>query len=736
MKATLGLGLNVGLGCGAVSYLLKDNFTDTDTAPMTTPRTCVPGPGTADVTDTGNNASTDGTNFIIGGRVGDEDPNLNFTPSAATGNIFSWSFTQPHGSSYIFVYINKGVLTFGSMLYGGLFQFLVGGRGTFNGTIETFALGTIHKLAVALSGYNAFVLRNDKLLCIYPYEISVLTAIELLTGNPLAYPCNYHYANVPTLQWVPSPAFSHGFTQEDVVFSVNIGPSAIASDGTIYADVDGQLYKSMDGGVSFGDALTSFTASGMRSVWVDSNDNVYCSPISAVSGEKGLHRSTNGGTSWSRVINLSAYSPEITIWGIGEDSDGNIYASTYGSKAIIYKSTNEGASFSSAYDGSATYTHCHNLCVDPANDNVYVTLGDPDTAAIAKYDATGESWSVLTPATTPQFLGCIATPTARLFGYDSSGNGKIYRTTDDSTFTLVWEDLGDYGTGNVINCWWMRREPVTGYLYAGFTSGNNFAGKAKILVSIDDGLTWLAYKRWDKNQNYDGPKDASNISNGGMVISYSEDGVMQPGQWLNLATTMPVSDGKGHFEGEEATLGHGGNGVAVTTVSGTPYIVGSHLIFTTAGIIIADTGAAEGIIKVTFTTPASGTDPAYIIFRYTDTDNYWCVKIIPGTPGNDFQLIEVNAGTPTVRDEDDCDWVASSEYTLHISFYDNKYIVNYYKGYYSQSGTKELTYTDAGSFNVTATKVGLQDSATSNFAFNGLAVYKKDITIPAWCIGD
>ena len=38
----------------AVTYLLRDEFTTDDAAPITDPRTCEPGPGTLDITDTGN----------------------------------------------------------------------------------------------------------------------------------------------------------------------------------------------------------------------------------------------------------------------------------------------------------------------------------------------------------------------------------------------------------------------------------------------------------------------------------------------------------------------------------------------------------------------------------------------------------------------------------------------------------------------------------------------------------
>ena len=44
----------------SVSYLLRDQFTTAASAPLASPRTAEPGPGTATITDTGNKLSIAG----------------------------------------------------------------------------------------------------------------------------------------------------------------------------------------------------------------------------------------------------------------------------------------------------------------------------------------------------------------------------------------------------------------------------------------------------------------------------------------------------------------------------------------------------------------------------------------------------------------------------------------------------------------------------------------------------
>lgn len=60
----------------ALSFDMRDDFPTTDDAPITSPRTAEPGPGTGTATDTGNNFSIASGQLTWAARVGDHDPRL------------------------------------------------------------------------------------------------------------------------------------------------------------------------------------------------------------------------------------------------------------------------------------------------------------------------------------------------------------------------------------------------------------------------------------------------------------------------------------------------------------------------------------------------------------------------------------------------------------------------------------------------------------------------------------
>jgi hypothetical protein len=66
--------------------------------------------------------------------------------------------------------------------------------------------------------------------------------------------------------------------------------------------------------------------------------------------------------------------------------------------------------------------------------------------------------------------------------------------------------------------------------------------------------------------------------------------------------------------------------------------------------------------------PAAPSEVPYSrILRYTDTLNYWEIRVSPNTAGNDLQIIQVTAGVETVRAQSDVDWTAGATDQLWIS---------------------------------------------------------------------
>lgn len=65
--------------------------------------------------------------------------------------------------------------------------------------------------------------------------------------------------------------------------------------------------------------------------------------------------------------------------------------------------------------------------------------------------------------------------------------------------------------------------------------------------------------------------------------------------------------------------------------------------------------------------PAALTTPFGFICRYTTPLDYWEVRVLPNTAGNDLQIIQVTAGVETVRAEADIDWTAGDTDELSVT---------------------------------------------------------------------
>lgn len=86
------LGPLVG-GEAEVSYLLRDEFTTPESAPLTSPRTCEPGPGNLDIQDTGSHLSISSEELHNDGAyvaTGDPGISSNITFSRSAGLLGHW----------------------------------------------------------------------------------------------------------------------------------------------------------------------------------------------------------------------------------------------------------------------------------------------------------------------------------------------------------------------------------------------------------------------------------------------------------------------------------------------------------------------------------------------------------------------------------------------------------------------------------------------------------------------
>lgn len=126
-----------------------------------------------------------------------------------------------------------------------------------------------------------------------------------------------------------------------------------------------------------------------------------------------------------------------------------------------------------------------------------------------------------------------------------------------------------------------------------------------------------------------------------------------------------------------------------------------------------DGDAADVVFKAEITMPAAGADPGGLILRRSGATQ-WLVQLTPGLAGTDFELIELDDGTPTVRATADIDWTAATSYRIAavLTAQSIKVYVN---------GTEKLSYASA-SIGQTNTQFGVWDGANANFSFDDVEI--------------
>jgi len=262
--------------------------------------------------------------------------------------------------------------------------------------------------------------------------------------------------------------------------NITIGNYAVAVDslgGVWAARTDGLYYSGNKGGSwVLKDAIAS-VGLNPSAVFVAANGDIYWSPF----GTGKLRRKASGSNTW--IDSLTFTAAGRGIWGITQDVSGGayngyIYVGIYTVDGTdddhVYRSVDNGANWTSVYSGAAH--HIHNVKADPYTGYVYACTGDVGYSAIIRSVDGGENWTTLDNNKRCIAIGFLSG--IRLFGEDLAG--KIYKTTDDSSFTEVYDDPdgpGDMG-------WWAS-EKYSGRIY--FIGLNLTAGDIPKIISTTDG---------------------------------------------------------------------------------------------------------------------------------------------------------------------------------------------------------------------------------------------------------
>jgi hypothetical protein len=287
-----------------------------------------------------------------------------------------------------------------------------------------------------------------------------------------------------------------------------ISASWISQTGVVYAGVpgpnNGSIYSSSDGITWSAPMLNIADANGCRSIFVNAKGYIFASSLSNSSA--GIWRSINNGENWTEVLALNA---SQRIWGMDSDTGGNIFAGLYATQAgaVIWKSIDDGATWNIVYNDQQA-NHVHQIAVDKVTNYIYASVGDNVTPFYSYYvirsTDDGLTWNKIL-AGMPQVVGIAAGNGYRVFGSDTGDNGAIYRTTDDISYSTVFQF-----SGNVQNFW--IRSDNSSTLFASFVAQKML--KAEILISVDNGTTWQHFWGLNASVPYDGSQYCSNFVNG------------------------------------------------------------------------------------------------------------------------------------------------------------------------------------------------------------------------------
>lgn len=146
------------LSQGGIEFLLFDTFTTDDAAPVASPRTCEPGPGTLTITDTGNKVSISGGSVVISGATsGLSDPRIKGTDDfRVPGKVL---YARIKGGTFELGHANLSSNT----LRGGVFTFAGTGSiyvydvPTYVGPLALWVATTWYELAIIQKDISALV---------------------------------------------------------------------------------------------------------------------------------------------------------------------------------------------------------------------------------------------------------------------------------------------------------------------------------------------------------------------------------------------------------------------------------------------------------------------------------------------------------------------------------------------------------------------------------------------------
>ena len=225
--------LGVGRGAAELSYLLRDEFTTDDAAPITNPRTCEPGPGTLTFTDTGNRLSV-ASGALISSASAINDPKFYssaISRACGVGVVFRVNKTLgPVAAPYLG--FSSSTTPSYSTIYGVLFNGNSIGYVLKNGVLTTIEKAITrdiyYNFFVVLRGAGNLIILDNKLIYVQTGGAEASLYVAAGTTNAGQDPGKYDY--------IRAGQFSGGFESEYGIATNRVASPAVGETITQEAD--------------------------------------------------------------------------------------------------------------------------------------------------------------------------------------------------------------------------------------------------------------------------------------------------------------------------------------------------------------------------------------------------------------------------------------------------------------------------------------------------------------------
>ncbi|HEU4711074.1 MAG TPA: SBBP repeat-containing protein [Pyrinomonadaceae bacterium] len=290
-----------------------------------------------------------------------------------------------------------------------------------------------------------------------------------------------------------------------------------SNSAVVYAGfINGGLYRSLDGGTTWGQVTLPFSNPVVTTIVFDPATP---STMFVASGN-GTFKSTDSGATWTTLNFGTPAQPNVRSIAINPTTTSTIYAGTFGQG--ILKSTNGGSTWTPINNNMTSFesTFVSSVVIDPFNvSTIYLGQGSSGSAAlVSKSTNGGDSWTtVSTGLPTSQLTALVADRTTANTLYAATAGGGVWKTTNGGTnWTSVNSGLWN---GNVTTL--VPHASNSAILFAGATGVGSQDAFVTKLNANGSGLLFSSYLGGSVTEsgNAIAVDGAGNIYVGGLTTS-------------------------------------------------------------------------------------------------------------------------------------------------------------------------------------------------------------------------